>query len=183
MEYRETLPNGVSYLTLDNVNKVGYENTSAFLGAAGLGKFACPYSKGPGKVAVCATATAADKLQGTWYSTLTQGHGVTWKVVEVVKRVRRDCHSNSFYDVVEKRSPACFNKCKPTPSAPRNTSSLCWAGCFLDTALGPQARSSMGDTSKGMPSKDILAAWSRPFESDDPAKGGCPNVPETRAAA
>ncbi|MBB34084.1 MAG: signal peptidase I [Hirschia sp.] len=30
VEYRETLPNGVSYLTLDNVNKVGYENTPLF---------------------------------------------------------------------------------------------------------------------------------------------------------
>jgi hypothetical protein len=155
---------------------VGYENTSAFLGRAGIGRF-CPLSRGHSKVAACAISTAADKLQGGWYSTLKQGEGTTWRLVEVVKRVRRDCHSNSFYDAVERALPACFAGCPGGAGARRNTSSLCWAGCFVDAALGPQARASTRDLRSGMTREELVGAWSRPFDSDDAARGGCPHVP------
>ena len=151
---------------------VGWENTSAFLGSEGFGRF-CGEHSGPRKVSVCAVATAADKLQGIWYSTLAEGFGVTWRLVEVVKRVRRSCHAESFYSAVEQRAPACFASCGPPP---RNVSSLCWAGCFIDAALGPAARNSTGGTRQGMSRAELMAAWSRPFESGDPARGGCPDV-------
>lgn len=153
--------------------QVGWQNTSSFLGSGGVGKF-CLFAHGNAKIATCATGTAADKLQGIWYSTLLAGRGKTWRVVDVVKRVRRDCHMNSFYGTVEKRAPKCFAACGPPP---RNTSSLCWAGCFSDAALGPQARTTIRDTTSGMSREDLMDAWHRPFASDEPAEGGCPNVP------
>ena len=155
---------------------VGYENTSARLGRARIGRF-CPLSRGHTKVAACAISTAADKLQGGWFSTLKQGEGTTWRLVGVVKRVRRDCHSNSFYDAVERALPACFAGCQGGAGASRNTSSLCWAGCFVDAALGPQARASTRDLGSGMTREELVSAWSRPFDSDDATKGGCPHVP------
>jgi len=154
---------------------VGYENTSAYLGRTGTGKF-CPLTRGHSKVAACAISTAADKLQGSWFSTLRQGEGVTWRLVEVVKRVRRDCHSNSFYTSVERRLPKCFAGCHGGAGASRNTSSLCWAGCFSDAALGPQARTSTHDLESGMTREELVGAWSRPFDSNDVANGGCPHV-------
>lgn len=155
---------------------VGYENTSALLGRAGIGRF-CPLSRGHTKVAACAISTAADKLQGGWFSTLKQGEGTTWRLAGVVKHVRRDCHSNSFYDAVERALPACFAGCQGGAGASRNTSSLCWAGCFVDAALGPQARASTRDLGSGMTREELVSAWSRPFDSDDATKGGCPHVP------
>ena len=157
---------------------VGRQNLSSFLGSGGMGRF-CSLSHGPAQLTSCAVGTAADKLQGLWYSTLRSGRcgalnatGCTWRVVEVAKRVRRDCHSGSFFDAVEAVAPACFAGC----GGKRNTSSPCWAGCVIDTTLGPQARHSCKDAHKGMTAAALAAAWSRPFDSDDPAKGGCPAV-------
>ena len=153
---------------------VGYENTTVL--SVGYGKVCLLHPEGPLRTGVCTLATAAGKLQGSWFSTLKQGEGVTWRLVEVVKRVRRDCHSNSFYASVERRLPECFAGCQGGAGASRITSSLCWAGCFSDAALGPQARTSTHDLGSGMTREELIAAWSRPFDSDDVAKGGCPQV-------
>ena len=163
---------------------VGRENTTISLGSNGIGRL-CSAGSGDdhGKITpevrmfACQIGTAADKLQGSWFSTVKQGEGVTWRLVEVVKRVRRDCHSNSFYASVERRLPECFEGCQQGGAgASRNTSSLCWVGCFSDTALGPQARTSTHDLGSGMTRDELIDAWSRPFDSDDGAKGGCPHV-------
>jgi len=159
---------------------VGWQNTSAFLGSEGVGKF-CRFSKGPGQVTTCAVGTAADKLQGIWFSTLAHGEctaagtpaGCTWRLLSVDKRVQKNCHSDVFLDVVEAHDQSgCFDAC----GQPRNTSSLCWAGCFVDTTLGSPARNSTSATQLGMRAAELMDAWNRPFESDDPAKGGCPNI-------
>ena len=153
---------------------VGYENTTVLFGSNGTGKPCLRLPEGHLRTGTYALATAAAKLQGSWFSTLKQGEGVTWRLVEVVKRVRRDCHSNSFYTSVERRLPECFAGCQGGAGASRNTSSVCWAGCFVDAALGPQARTSTHDLGSGMTREELVAAWSRPFDSDDVAKGGCP---------
>ena len=147
--------------------RVGWENTSAFLGSGGIGKF-CGYGTGSSKISACAGGAAADKLQGIWFSMPKSGQCKTslveetcyWRFHSVVKRIRRDCHSNAFLSVVEKRNPKCFDGC----GSPRNTSSLCWAGCFVDTALGVKARSSC-DPTGGMTAKELKDAWSAPFKS------------------
>ena len=155
---------------------MGYENTHVLFGSNGTGKPCLRLPEGHLRTGTCALATAAGKLRGGWFSTLKQGEGVTWRLVEVVKRVRRDCHSNSFYASVERRLPECFAGCQGGAGASRIPSSLCWAGCFSDAALGPQARTSTHDLGSGMTREELIAAWSRPFDSDDVAKGGCPQV-------
>ena len=150
--------------------QVGWENTSAFLGASGVGKF-CGFGSGVSKVAACAAGAAADKLKGIWYSMPPSGEckgvkptaGCHWKLKSVVKRIRRDCHADSFLSTVEKRNETCFNAC----GTPRNTSSLCWAYCFVDAALGPEARDKV-DPNGGMTAKELEDAWSAPFDSCPP---------------
>ena len=147
--------------------RVGRENVSDFLGSGGMGRF-CGFGSGPSKIGACATAAAADKLQGMWFSMPATGEckgaaptaGCHWRLKAVVKRIRRDCHSDAFLGAVEQRNATCFQAC----GRPRNTSSLCWAGCFVDTALGSAARSSC-DPTGGMTAKELRDAWSAPFES------------------
>ena len=149
---------------------VGWENTSAFLGSEGIGRF-CGFGHGTGKIAACAAGAAADKLQGIWFSMPAAGEckgasreGCHWRLQQVVKRVRRDCHADTFLSAVERRNPTCFQKC----GTPRNTTSLCWAGCFVDTALGSKARSKC-DPTGGMTATELENAWAAPFAS-------CPSV-------
>lgn len=147
----------------------------------GLGRgvgFLCLFSSGASKTTGCSMASAAQKLGGTWYSTLDVGHPSTWRVLAVAKRVRRSCHANVFFSAVERQNHACFANCADSGPPPRrNTSSLCWSGCFIDAALGRRARTSTAPATSGMSREALLAAWSQPFESSDPARGGCPNVP------
>ena len=88
-------------------------------------------------------------------------------------RVPLVCRADS---AVEATLPLCFSTCSAPAGKARNTSSPCWAGCFSDAALGPQARHSTKHTDEGMTAAALMAAWSRPFESDDPKRGGCPAV-------
>jgi hypothetical protein len=126
----------------------------------------------------CWQLNTANKLNGTWYSTLvegmcnkTSGPACTWRVAEVVKRVNKTCSDNVIYTMVEANNPSCFNAC----GKPRNIKSPCWINCFYDTVLGPEAAYS--PTFSGIPVADLLNAWSLPFASEDPSKGGCPALP------
>ena len=134
--------------------------------------FLCPVSWGNFQTYLCTLGTAAGKLGGHWYSLLADGQRSAWRVVGVQKRVRQDCHQASFYGAVEALAPACFGRC----GTPRNTTSQCWAGCFSDAVLGPQARTSTSSTQAGLSAAKLIAAWSAPFETDDPSEGGCPHV-------
>ena len=52
----------------------------------------------------------------------------------------------------------------------------CWARCFYETALGPEAGKRLTPNA-GMPLQDLIEAWSAPFKSDV-----CPNLePEPKA--
>ena len=66
----------------------------------------------------------------------------------------------------------CFSAC-PNPT---NQSSVCWADCFFTTTLGKGASTSTNPTG-GMGSNNLVALWTAAFDSEDPAKGGCPSVP------
>ena len=127
---------------------------------------------------------AAQKLGGLWYSTLEAGNcdrpgithaNCTWRVAKLVKRVSKACQQDRVFSVVERQGIDCFSSCGPQ----RNTSSACWTRCFYDTVFGPNAGSTAypaGGPTVGMPAADIVAAWTAPFESEDPARGGCPAV-------
>lgn len=119
---------------------------------------------------------------GFWYSSLKEGYcgdkpnyysdPCTWRVVSVPKIVTKKCQNNVFLGAVEAQGKSCFSGCGADA---KNTSSPCWVNCFYETVLGPDAGKA-GGTISGMALEDLLKAWKAPFESDDPTKGGCPNV-------
>ena len=144
--------------TLPCTTQMGRENTSLFLGSAGIGGFCNGRSS---SVAACAAGSAADKLQGFWYSPPKAGDcesgKCTWRVKRVVKRIRRDCHADHFYSSIESKNASCFAPCKT-----RN--STCWVDCFVDTTLGSNARTAC-DPSSGMTASQIVEAWTAPFDA------------------
>lgn len=120
-----------------------------------------------------------DAVPGYWYSSLDIGYcgdkqpsdaNCTWRVISVDKIVNKTCHNDRYFSAVEKVNPSCFSDCGP---GPRNTSSACWINCFYTTALGPDS-GKPGGAVTGMPLDDLVNAWTAPFDSTDPAKGGCP---------
>ena len=122
------------------------------------------------------------KTGGFWYSTLADGycgnaqsaHGCSWRVVDIAKRVSRQCFDESFFSVVRSADRSgCFDGCPQ----PRNTTSSCFIRCFYRTVLGPRSGDGLGPSFiGGMPLSQLEAAWARPFDSTDPARGGCPNL-------
>ena len=60
-------------------------------------------------------------------------------------------------------------------------SDVCWVHCFFDTVLGPGAVNATVNYTKPGPDKGLTVfeldeAWDRPFATEDPALGGCPNI-------
>jgi len=121
----------------------------------------------------------AHKLGGNWYSTTTQGKCRTnetgpcyWRVLEPVKRVSSNCQVNQVNSVVTKVGAACFSKC----ADPSNVTTACWADCFFETSIGNGASSTTNPTG-GMTASALIDAWTAPFKSEDPSKGGCASLP------
>ena len=185
----------------------GRNRNRNLLGMTGLSKLAgkhAPVSeqvsvpvtvtRGPGaKKTTCALSNAADLLGGHWYSTLDIGlEQGTWRTVQIIKQVSKECHSDSFLSTIEKRGdPACFQACgygnigsgigigigSDIGGMNRNISDTCYVQCFADTILGSGATNSTSPSTAGVMTKDeIEAAWSRPFDFLDPEDGGCPDI-------
>ena len=126
-----------------------------------------------------------------WFSTTRDGWcgegggrrppGCTWRVAQVVKRVSQNCsHDRAFAAVEAQDKAGCFRGCpRAHHGAHRNVSDPCWIDCFFSTVLGPHSAKNMtkhmSDT-EGMTVAQVLHAWTSPFLSDDPAKGGCPGI-------
>lgn len=119
---------------------------------------------------------------GWWYSPQSLGYcpdhpgsatNCTWNVVSVEKIVDKKCHDQSLWGSVRKVDPAgCFDNC----GSIINTTDPCFIRCFFETVLGPDAGQPHGAVA-GMPLDDLIAAWDRPFASDDASQGGCPGLP------
>ena len=130
-----------------------------------------------------------DATPGYWYSPLAYGDcdthpaagpNCTWAVKTVDKIVNASCHSDSFFGAVQRAAPQWFRACASGggPAVPRpNTSDPCWVRGFYRAVLGPEAAKPKGWSIGGLPLDQILSYWTAPFESDDPAKGGCPGLP------
>eukprot|EP00930_Biecheleria_cincta_P041208 TRINITY_DN28216_c0_g1_i1.p1 TRINITY_DN28216_c0_g1~~TRINITY_DN28216_c0_g1_i1.p1 ORF type:complete len:318 (+),score=26.51 TRINITY_DN28216_c0_g1_i1:34-987(+) len=134
----------------------------------------------------CWRQAVAAKTGGLWFSTMDGGHcgdanasDCTWRTVQIVKRVNKTCSDNSIFTTVERfdaeDGTGCFKNCTGGVGPGRNTSDLCWIGCFYATALGPDAGVPGGKVA-GMPLADLREAWEAPFQSDDPARLGCPHI-------
>lgn len=124
---------------------------------------------------------AAQKLGGTWYSTLRQGDcavaqsqdNCTWRHVETVKRVSKKCQLDKLFSVVEVEGQDCFQTCSGT-GAQRNTTTGCWTSCFYDTVFGESSNRTAYPvgSSAGMNQTVLVEAWLAAFK--DVADGGCP---------
>ena len=77
---------------------------------------------------------------------------------------------------LQAKNGACFQTANCATGPARNTSATCWIDCFYEVLLGPGG-GQPGGAITGMPVEILFAAWSKPFESADPAEGGC--SPET----
>ena len=134
---------------------------------------------------------AVRRLHGFWYSTLDIGQGRTWRTVRVAKRVTKECHASSFVRSVQEhdrtrnddRFAECLrdNDCGSGDHHHHNNNNRtqpnkCWVECFADALLGPNSTQAEGYHGGGMNQRELLEAWSRPFDSDDPDKGGCPDM-------
>ena len=135
---------------------------------------------------------------------LRQVGGCSWRVLDVAKRVHRECSDKLQMAAVKKvssqlshpmQSRASKFPCGPIAQQtlsrrdrgsqaaggcfeacpqPNNSSSACWIGCFYRTMLGPHVGSQVSQPSEGMPRASVLAAWDAAFAPS--SEGGCPSV-------
>lgn len=99
-----------------------------------------------------------------------------WRVAEVVKRVSRNCSDATQEAAIYARDTAsgagCFGKC----AQPLNRSDVCWVRCYYQTLLGEGAGQRAVAKTAGISVAEVIQRWNAPFDSDDPAQGGCPSV-------
>ena len=129
---------------------------------------------------------AAQKLGGSWYSTLAQGqckptsNWCGWRVVKTDKRVSKACADESIFSYIESKSKStCFDTCKKGQGRFKDP---CWVKCLFDAVLGSGAEKGEVDTTGGMSLEDLDAAWARPFDFDE-AQGGCAALDEQESGA
>jgi hypothetical protein len=95
-------------------------------------------------------------------------------VSSIEKVINKTCHDASLWGAVKKADTTnCFAGCG---SGALNTTDPCYIRCFYSTVLGPFAGKAGGEVT-GMPLADLVSAFDAPFESEDPANGGCPGLP------
>uniref|UniRef100_A0A7S0LIH3 Uncharacterized protein n=1 Tax=Coccolithus braarudii TaxID=221442 RepID=A0A7S0LIH3_9EUKA len=132
-------------------------------------------------------AKLTDEYPGLWYSPLDIGdcslhatpeENCTWAVQSIDKIVNATCHTQSFFSAVQKASPTSFAQCtNGTSVAAPNATDPCWVRGFYEAVLGPKASRSILWKVEGLPLEDLIGYWSAPFQSEDPALGGCPGLP------
>ena len=122
---------------------------------------------------------AAQKLGGSWYSTLSQGQckpeskWCGWRVVKTEKGVSKACADESIFSYVESKSNStCFEPCQKGADRFKDP---CWVKCMFDVVLGKGAEKGEVDVSGGMSLEDLDAAWARPFDFDE-TNGGCKDL-------
>ena len=120
----------------------------------------------------------------------------SWRMVATDKRVSKQCADESMLSFIERQNPLAFAKCKKSKGSgdenvndvlgdlsgdlgKRDTNDPCWIHAFFDTTLGNDAdKGDLGEKQdrdqQGMSIADLELAWTRPFTSTDPKKGGCP---------
>lgn len=107
----------------------------------------------------------ANRTGGGWFSTLNEGKGVTWQLIETEKEVNASCHRTQLLKSIQKIDPSCFDACPQ----PQNGSSDCVVDCVYDTLLGPEARKT-APAPGGLSGEQITGIWVGAFEA-------CPSRP------
>lgn len=156
-----------------------------------------PPPQDPSTKTAFAEYRSVTRTWGFWYSMFAAGEGVAWRTVRVTKRLSKACHARSFVQAIAEVTQAQSNnhtrvvslagcvrehRCSAPPAGQAAAAkdgfevTPCWAECLADALLGPNATSMDGYGGGGLNQRTLLDAWARPFRSDDPALGGCPDV-------
>ena len=150
----------------------GHGGPNLNMGRAQISRFA--HGQFPGDIYAPAMAQLlGNETSGFWYSNLHEGDcdnpqatACRWKLVKTVVSKNATCVNNMIVKAVLARPNPCWANC--TASEMHNQTSDCWIDCFLRTIMG-------------MTTDEVTAPFSTAFDSEDPAKGGCPTVPEPPA--
>jgi hypothetical protein len=123
----------------------------------------------------------AIKLNGSWYSTRSEGEctgsqvvGVDcwWREVEVQRTINATCLGSSLKSAIVSNYPECFHACPQ----PKNATSDCWIQCLLQSVNGGGPVSALKRSKPPTPmTRDtIVSAFTAPFLPV--AQGGCPEL-------
>uniref|UniRef100_A0A7S3YYM8 Uncharacterized protein n=2 Tax=Lotharella globosa TaxID=91324 RepID=A0A7S3YYM8_9EUKA len=100
---------------------------------------------------------------GQWYSTPEQGEGLTWRLVETMKKIDAKCHDKKFDGMVYLMEKDCFDACPQ----PRNRTDFCSINCTFNALLGEEAGHAR--SSSGLSGDEIVDLWVEAFEE-------CPSI-------
>eukprot|EP00043_Microstomoeca_roanoka_P000127 m.26864 g.26864 ORF g.26864 m.26864 type:complete len:287 (+) comp10137_c0_seq1:103-963(+) len=121
----------------------------------------------------------AQYLGGKWFSFLAEGQcsdaatePCYWRVVDVKKRVSKQCSDHVIQQTVQSIGSDCFSGCQQ----PLNTSSTCWINCFYSTLMGPESANTFYRPEKAINASILHDAFLRPFASTNQTEGGCPSI-------
>jgi len=113
---------------------------------------------------------ASRLMGGFWYSTQRDGNcdedaasDCQWRVLRTAKTVNATCANSKLHAPVIAANETCFNGCGDDQY---DITSDCWISCFYTTLFGGE-----------IVAHQLADPWLKAFSSDDPADGGCPNVP------
>lgn len=116
-------------------------------------------------------------MNGTWYSTEAPGEceagqvvgkDCAWRLVKQTRNINATCVNNNVVNVITSRNESCFDGCGPDK---HNRQSTCWIECLFDIISGT------GQSNPPMTAEEIVSPFKKSFQSNDPADGGCPEVP------
>jgi len=117
---------------------------------------------------------ASKLIGGLWWSTPKGGDcsasgadesQCTWKHLETVKVINASCANDNVAAAVRARVLAgCYEAC---PSGEDDAAWQCENDCFFSAVFGT-------DSQPGMSRDELLAPFTKSFDSDDPLDGGCP---------
>ena len=118
-------------------------------------------------------------MQGTWYSTQTQGEcskgqvpgeagGCWWRLAETRRTVNQSCVDNRVIEVVQRQRPACWSACPGDTGT--NRTQPCFLECLFDTMVG--------NVTAGVPpmKPSTLTAAFETAVRNGPENGGCAAV-------
>merc|ERR1719201_2987635 len=120
------------------------------------------------------TNTLAQRLNGSWYSTRSEGEcnatkhtDCWWTLAANPRNVNTTCVHTHVLNATYKLRPKCFEAC---PDPKRSIYSVCPLSCMLETLVG-----NVTSGVPGMDKNDILKPFLDAFK--DEKQGGCPEIP------
>ena len=92
---------------------------------------------------------------------------VTYKVVNAT------CLTNHLLSKLESNGKPCFDTCPQPVTDPTNRLSLCYSACMTVAVIGNKT-AGINPISRQL----MIDTWELAFSADDPAAGGCSDLPD-----